>query len=246
MPSVASQCRITEDAETAETAHAGPSGAGSVAGVADEISPFSKRGTLLLFALAGLASAACGRESARSGDTTRGSGDSTAPSAGAVTTAQRDCGLSSNSGVGSITPDGLGRLRVGEEISGVRAACTIVHDTVIPGPEGTRERRVAVALGADTVQMIVDGERIWRIEVATPRFRTADSLGVGSLATQLKRGRGHVATGEGNVAVVRDDHCGLSFFVRGASPTATWATIPSSASVYRVLIYGCPKAPPAN
>jgi hypothetical protein len=147
--------------------------------------------------------------------------------------------------LGALTPNGIGELRIGATIAHVRSRCEIVADTTIPGPEGTQERRLTIALAGDSVSATMDGDRVWRIEVDSPRFRTADSLGVGSRGETLKRGPGRIATGEGNVAALRDDHCGLSFLLSGASARVRWTTLPDSARVRRVLIIGCPPGSPA-
>jgi hypothetical protein len=153
------------------------------------------------------------------------------------------CGISSPPEIGALTPAGIGDLRVGVSIAAIRSRCTIVADTTLPGPEGTRERRVTVLLAGDSVTATVDGDSVWRIEVDSPTFRTRDSLGVGTLGRDLKRAPGTIATGEGNVAALRTDHCGLSFLLAGATARTRWATLPDSARVRRVLIIGCPNGP---
>jgi hypothetical protein len=192
--------------------------------------------------IAALVLSACGgaRDEARS-DSVSDSSIASVPGVGGQTDSPRlSCGVETPPALGALTPHGIGDLRVGAEVSALRARCAIVGDTTIPGPEGTRERRVTVMLAAEPVTATVDGDSVWRIEVDSPVFRTADSLGVGSLGRQLKRGRGTIATGEGNVVALREDHCGLSFLLAGATFRTRWTTLPDSARVRRVLIIGCP------
>jgi hypothetical protein len=168
---------------------------------------------------------------------------STPQAGGGGATSNVACGIASPPEIGALTPNGIGDLRVGAAISDLRARCVIVADTTLPGPEGTQERRVTVLLAGDSVTATVDGDSVWRIEVDSPTFRTRDSLGVGTLGRDLKRAPGTIATGEGNVAALRTDHCGLSFLLAGATSRTRWATLPDSARVRRVLIIGCPNAP---
>ena len=111
-------------------------------------------------------------------------------------------------------------------------------------------RTLAVVIMGDTVEAEVDGERIWRIAVRSPRFRTADSLGVGVpigrfLAIPGIRG----FTGEGTLYLVSSRHCGLSFRVTDPKEAlrADWnlpllERLPATTVVTQVLILGCKAA----
>jgi hypothetical protein len=130
----------------------------------------------------------------------------------------------------------------------VRARCVVVRDTSRLASEGQLARMIAVAFPRDTVEAeIVDG-RVWRIEVLSPRFQTADSLGVGTplrrlLALREPRG----ITGEGQLFVVSPEHCGLSFRLsdNGSSArTQNWdraglARLSSATVVNKILVVGC-------
>jgi hypothetical protein len=151
-----------------------------------------------------------------------------------------DCGVGQSAVLGD---SGIGSLRIGVAVDDLRSRCRVISDTNVPGIEGTRERRIVVALGANPTAATIVDNRVWRIEVETPRFRTADSLGVRTTGAQLKRGPGRIASGEGAVFALRQNHCGLSFRVRGVSPSAVWRTMPDSARVDRVLIIGCSALP---
>jgi hypothetical protein len=103
------------------------------------------------------------------------------------------------------------------------------------------ERRVTVALGGDSLDATIVNDRVWRIEVRTPRFRTGDSLGVGSLVREIRRGRTSLATGDRGVFALRRDHCGLSFQLAGVPPGGgeNWSRIPDTTRIAMVLVFGC-------
>jgi hypothetical protein len=151
-----------------------------------------------------------------------------------------------------VTDEGIGQLRIGTTVESVRQKCDVVRDTTVLADEGMMARKLAVAFSRDTVEAeIVDG-RVWRIAVHSPRFRTSDSLGVGTpLARllQLKKPRG--MTGEGKFFVASPEHCGMSFRLANAGPGAQrgdldgagLARLPESAVVSEVLVFGCHLTP---
>ena len=143
---------------------------------------------------------------------------------------------------GVLTDSGIGALRIGATVAEVRSRCMVLgEDTVAPGPEGQTEHRLVVVTGAaNTTAAIVDG-RVWRLYVASPRFKTPDSLGVGTRVGELRGPRARLARGEGTF-VLRDDHCGLSFQLGPGVPAgaATLDAVPDSVRVRRVLVIACP------
>lgn len=143
-----------------------------------------------------------------------------------------------------LTDSGIGALRIGSTIGEIRSRCLVLsEDTAAPGPEGQTEHRLVVVTGSvNTTAAIVDG-RVWRLYVASPIFRTVDSLGVGTHVGQLRGPDARLARGEGTF-VLRRDHCGLSFQLgRGVPPGAqTLDAVPDSVRVERVLVIGCPDA----
>lgn len=152
-----------------------------------------------------------------------------------------DCGVGPNEPLSST---GIGALTIGATVAEVRGRCMVLSDSLEPGPEGQSERRLVVVTGAvNTAAAIVD-DRVWRIYVATPRFRTTDSLGVGSTVRELRGAPAVLARGEGTF-VLRRDHCGLSFqLARGVPPGArTLDAVPDSVRVERVLVIGCRDQP---
>ena len=90
-------------------------------------------------------------------------------------------------------------------------------------------------------------DRVQSISVESPRFRTTDSLGVGTPVARLLALRGvDVFGGEGNVAISAPTHCGMSFLlppdIAGRIPVPTLAALrelPASAAIARVLVFPC-------
>ena len=148
--------------------------------------------------------------------------------------APRDCDVGMPA---VLTDSGVGALRINAPADAIRAACDVLGDTTLPlGREGMPERRLTVILGSVlTTSTIADG-RVWRIEIASPRFRTRDSLGVGTTVGQLRRrGARIIASGVASYALV-DGHCGLSFQL--PEPISS-SSIEDSVRVTRVLVTGC-------
>lgn len=179
-----------------------------------------------LYLLGGVAVVACGGRNERAGDAPPGDA------------APATCGVDSRT---ALSDSGIGALRIGVTVAEIRANCMVLsEDTAAPGPEGQPEHRLVVVTGSvNTTAAIVDG-RVWRIYVASPLFRTTDSLGVGSLVRDLRGSEARLARGEGTF-VLRRDHCGLSFQLgRGVPPVAqTLDAVPDSVRVERVLVIGC-------
>ncbi|MGQ0641911.1 MAG: hypothetical protein ACT4P6_14265 [Gemmatimonadaceae bacterium] len=141
----------------------------------------------------------------------------------------------------AVTGQGLGELRIGATVQKVRTACDVARDsTIARGNEAMPERRIAVVLGTDTVEAIVESDWIRRLEVTTPRFRTSDSLGVGTSAGALRARDATLAVGDRGVFALVPAHCGISFHLAGMTPAqGSWAAIPDSTLVDRVLVFGC-------
>ena len=109
-------------------------------------------------------------------------------------------------------------------------------------------RVLAVAFGMDTIEAEVDSGRVWRIVLSQPRFRTIDSLGVGtSIARLLALPGVHGVIGEGALYLASPVHCGVSFRVTDPvddSPASDWTLpmlkrLPAATVVTAVLISGC-------
>jgi hypothetical protein len=140
-----------------------------------------------------------------------------------------------------LTDSGIGALRIGATVAEVRSRCMVLsEDTAAPGPEGQTEHRLVVVTGSvNTTAAIVDS-RVWRLYVASPLFKTTDSLGVDTRVSELRGPEARLARGEGTF-VLRSDHCGLSFQLGpGVPPGAqTLDAVPDSVRVERVLVIPC-------
>jgi hypothetical protein len=122
---------------------------------------------------------------------------------------EKTCGVT---GTPVLEEDGIGELKQGRPVSEVAALCDVVSDAEQQGQEGMMERVLVVSLAGESVRTIVQNDRIFRIEVTTPRFRTADSLGVDTPLSRIASMRGaQFAPGEDGVYGFSPDHCGLSF-----------------------------------
>jgi hypothetical protein len=139
-----------------------------------------------------------------------------------------------------LSGNGFGALRVGAAVDEVRAACEVVADTTLEqGNEGLPERRIAVLVGSDTVEATVVRDSIFRLELTTARVRTVDSLGVGTTAAVLRANGATLAVGDRGVFALVPSHCGLSFQLSVNPASGEWSQIADSASVGRVLVFGC-------
>lgn len=151
-----------------------------------------------------------------------------------------------------LTGNGLGSLTVGLTTDSVKAACTVVKDTLLELDEGEEARTLFVAVAGDTVEAVVVNGQVWRVEVASQSLRTVDSLGVGSTMRELLRSAGaegaEGAEGEGVLYVKLRSKCGISFRLDAIIPDgahrSSWTIddlrgLDSAVSVDRVLLVGC-------
>jgi alpha-D-ribose 1-methylphosphonate 5-triphosphate synthase subunit PhnH len=137
-----------------------------------------------------------------------------------------------------LTDSGVGALRVNTPVETLHAACDVLLDTTLQtGSEGMPERRVTVIVGGVSTTSTVGDGRVWRIEIASPRFRTHDSLGVGTTVAELRRRNATIVAGEDATYALVKGHCGMSFQLNDAPGGA--ATFPESARVTMVLVAGC-------
>jgi hypothetical protein len=147
-----------------------------------------------------------------------------------------------------ITDSTVGFLRLGQSVADASARCDVGRDTTRAGPEGRSSRVLEVSFGDDTVEAEVVNDRIWRIGIGSPTFRTSDSLGVGTeVLSLLARPGARPLSGEGRVFITTAAHCGLSFQLSVADTGAAagrWTIdvlrrLPGDTHVIRVLVIGC-------
>jgi len=144
---------------------------------------------------------------------------------------------------------GIGELRISASVASVKRACLVGRDTTITGAEGMPARIISVAVGGEQVEAEIVNDKVWRLAVKSPRFRTADSLGVGTTLErllQLREPRGMM--GEGALYFASPAHCGLSFRLSENRPlpasgqnwnAAALRRLPASTKVTEVLAVGC-------
>lgn len=167
------------------------------------------------------------------------------PAVDSSKTAAKMCGVK---GTPLLADDGIGDLKVGRKVADIRSLCEVVSDAKEQRSEGMMERVLVVRLGGDVVSSIINNDKISRIEVNSPHFKTRDSLGVDTPLSRIARKRGaKFYPGEDGVYGFVADHCALSFRFsvplrppKGRDWTA--AAIDSAhgdATVDRVLVTQC-------
>jgi hypothetical protein len=148
----------------------------------------------------------------------------------------------------TLSDSAVGAVRLGTSVADLTAECNVVRDRTEARSEGQLSRVLAVVLAGDTIEAEVVDDRVWRVDVDSPAFRTADSLGVGTpLATMLALPGLQPMSGEGRVFVKTARHCGLSFQLSVPDTGAAagrWTVeelrrLSEGTKVARVLVVGC-------
>ena len=147
-----------------------------------------------------------------------------------------------------LTDEGIGELKPGRPVTEVKKLCDVIGDGMQPGTEGQTERVLSVKIDGETIAATVVDDKVWRLDIRTPRFLTKDSLGVDTPLHRIAKLRGaQFAPGEDGVYGFAAAHCGMSFrFSLPLRPPAggqwTAASIDKDhgeAVVDRVLIRKC-------
>ncbi len=148
-----------------------------------------------------------------------------------------------------LSGDGVGCFTVGMAVADAGPACPTITDTTVPGPEGTTVRELRTPAADGGLVAWVAGDTVRRVSVTDPRWRTADSLGVGTELDQLLARDGATAIeGEGRLFVTIPSHCGLSFRLDARRGVAVESidelvrtVLQRNTLVDQVLVIGCPK-----
>jgi hypothetical protein len=143
---------------------------------------------------------------------------------------------------------GVGPVAVGRLISAVRQDCEVVRDTLELDAEAAEQRVAYIRVAGDTVLAPIVDARIRHIEVATPRIRTTDSLGVGSSLGDLRHiGALTPMLEHAGLYVQIPNQCGVAYRLDYSLNQAGLETPPSrilsslsdTILVDQVLISGC-------
>ncbi len=152
-----------------------------------------------------------------------------------------------NCAFGPISDSAVAGLPIGATVASVKEHCNVLEDSTSPGLEGLPERTLLVQIGLDTLVAVIDSDRVWSIEIESPRFHTRDSLHVGSrLSALLRDSSAHALIGEGSYYVVMRSHCGLSFALphielpeTGDLNATALRTLPDTLRIDQILVGGC-------
>lgn len=107
---------------------------------------------------------------------------------------------------------GVGDIRLGQRAATVKQTCPVVSDTLRRKGEGGSGRVIRVLVGTETVDTWVEADSVWRLDVTTASFRTADSPGVGTpLEVLLRDDAVRGSAGEGWLFVWLPARCGIQF-----------------------------------
>ena len=157
------------------------------------------------------------------------------------------CGVS---GQPVLTDAGIGELRIGRSAADIKRLCEVISDADQQGSEGTIERVIALRIAGEIVPATIVKDKVWRVAIATPRLKTADSIGVDTPLSRIASMRGaRFYPGEDGVYAFVADHCALSFrFSLPLRPPrgGQWTAVAISkehgdAVVDRVLLTECRK-----
>jgi hypothetical protein len=149
-----------------------------------------------------------------------------------------------------MTGDSVGPLSVAANRADLDRIARVIRDTTEEGDEGMSQEIAIVVINGDTVRAVLDDKsRVFAYFLRSPRFRTRDTLGVGTSLGQLLRIHGAYArTGEGQVFVRFPQHCGLHFRLSesgdlGDSPDSigpsSLSGLPKDTRVSEVVVRGC-------
>jgi hypothetical protein len=143
---------------------------------------------------------------------------------------------------------GVGCFQIGMSVPSASGACPALADTVVQGPEGMMVRELRSGAADSGLVAWIEADTVRRVMVTDLRWRTVDSLGVGTeLDVLLARPGATAIEGEGRLFVTLPTHCGLSFRLdarRGAAVESidelVRTVLQRNTLVDQVLVFGCP------
>lgn len=147
-----------------------------------------------------------------------------------------------------MSGNGVGCFQIGMSVPSASGACPALADTVVQGPEGMMVRELRSGADDDGLVAWIDADTVRRVVVTDLRWRTVDSLGVGTeLDVLLARPGATAVEGEGRLFVTLPTHCGISFRLdarRGAAvepiDELVRTVLQRNTLVDQVLVFGCP------
>jgi hypothetical protein len=153
-----------------------------------------------------------------------------------------------------LTENGAAAVLIGDPRDSVRARCSILSDSTTTDGEGKIQGNVVVGVSGSPVVVEIANDRVYRLAVTDPQFRTADGLGPGMPLSQVMQLPGAVVLeGMHDLSIVVSAHCGLYFRIpKPAAPpenggrwTDVVAALPQGTPVERVVVHGC-RSPAAS
>ncbi|HET9011974.1 MAG TPA: hypothetical protein VFN38_09175 [Gemmatimonadaceae bacterium] len=145
----------------------------------------------------------------------------------------------------TIRDSGIGAIEIGDARDAIPKRCAVLGDSIATD---AADGNVVIGVNGVPVLVQVAENKVYRITLTDPQFRTEDGLGAGiPIAGMLELPGAVVLEGEHDLSVVVSAHCGLYF--RITKPTtlpanaARWSDVvramPQGTPVERVVIHGC-------
>ena len=154
-----------------------------------------------------------------------------------------------------ITTDSIGPAILGTARSALSPKLTIIRDTLEIVFEDMTDSVLVLRVSGDTIRAGIDSGRINRLTVTSPRFRTADSISVGTPIIRFLSEPGvYVWASEGQATLWSPSHCGMGFRLfdgtSGYPPAglgdsadslgvARLRELPKTTQVGEISVYGC-------
>jgi hypothetical protein len=150
-----------------------------------------------------------------------------------------------------VTDDSVGSLPLVLHRRELARFVRIVRDTTEAAEEDMTNQVVVAVVDGDTVRVVVDEEgKVGWYVLRSPRFRTRDSLGVGTSLGQLLEVPGvYAKSSEGQAWVIVPQHCGLTFTMENdlgldspdSADVSRLSRLPKDTRVTEVSVFGCEK-----